>query len=83
MSTEMRYLVFGGETYYARGGAHDLLAVYEYFEQAKEFAINLVDTYRVDWFHIANAEGGIVPYSRPINMYIIYPPNCHQSSFES
>ena len=62
----MTYLVFGGETYYAQGGAHDLLAIYSdgelvnAFEEAQAFAVDLIRRHEIDWFHITDGGGKII-----------------------
>jgi len=46
----MRYLLFGGECYYARGGAHDLLGSGNSSDDLiKSEALNARD---IEWWHV-------------------------------
>ena len=46
----MRYFLFGGDTYYAKGGGHDLVSCGQNLEALQVMAENLGDDY--GWWHI-------------------------------
>ena len=69
-----RYLVFGGESYYARGGWNDFLVSFDELHQAKSFisAWKAEDRRTHEWAHIIDSHNwGIVirteeiPYGDP------------------
>jgi len=49
-----RFILFAGETYYARGGAHDLVDSFGSLVEAKAYGEALLekDRYRFQWFHV-------------------------------
>lgn len=49
-----RFLLFAGETYYAKGGAHDLVDSFGSLVEAKAYGEALMekDRYRFQWFHV-------------------------------
>lgn len=49
-----RFLLFAGETYYAKGGAHDLVDGFGSVVEAKAYGEALMekDRYRFQWFHV-------------------------------
>lgn len=51
-----RFMLFGGETYYPRGGAWDFRGHFDSFEGAKAGATKLVD--RLQWVHILDQDEG-------------------------
>jgi len=48
----MRYFLFGGDTYYAEGGAHDFIGYGKKLDDLFDSAKRL----DVDWFHILDTE---------------------------
>lgn len=47
-----RYLVFGGDIYYASGGINDFIGSYDTLDAAIEAALKKDD----DWYHIFDSE---------------------------
>jgi hypothetical protein len=54
-----RFLVFGGEIYYAKGGFHDFLSSHDTLEAAVQCAQQYDDT-DVEWWHIFDATTGTI-----------------------
>ena len=50
-----RYLIFGGEIYYAKGGFHDFLSSHDNLGAAALCAQHY-DQYDVEWWHILDTE---------------------------
>jgi hypothetical protein len=50
-----RYLIFGGENYYAKGGFHDFLSSHDNLGAAALCA-QQYDGYDVEWWHIFDSE---------------------------
>ena len=49
-----RFILFAGETYYAKGGAHDLVDSFGTLAEAQAYAEAIMqkDKYRFQWFHV-------------------------------
>ena len=56
----MKFMLFGGETYYALGGGHDLLKASDDLQELTDYALDLGRKYEIDWFHILNVETGML-----------------------
>lgn len=54
-----KFLVFGGEAYYASGGYNDYIDSFETIDEAREKCIELKSKYYTfDWWHIV--KGGVI-----------------------
>tara|TARA_R110000787_G_C13145640_1_gene417825 strand:+ start:60 stop:308 length:249 start_codon:yes stop_codon:yes gene_type:complete len=52
-----RYILMGGEQYYARGGFHDFLSDHESVRCAEETGTMLInEERRMEWFHVVDSE---------------------------
>ena len=50
-----RYMLFGGQAYYASGGFHDYLGSFGDLEKAVAYASSIMDDV-IDWWHIFDCE---------------------------
>lgn len=50
-----RFLLFGGDHFYARGGWVDFLDSYDTLEDAKDAGEATIDQWWNQWFHIVDA----------------------------
>lgn len=50
-----KYILFAGETYYAKDGAHDVIGRYESIDLAINIASKLNQKH-FDWWHVYNTE---------------------------
>lgn len=59
----MKFLVFGGERFYASGGWNDFIGEYETLKRAVEVAKDLMGYYvverHIEWWHVAH-EGQVL-----------------------
>lgn len=57
MSSELRYMLFSGPTYYPDGGFNDYRGSYESVEEAvAEITLRRDQTRMVDWFHVVDKQ---------------------------
>ena len=59
------FYVFAGDRYYPRGGLEDLYGSFSSYEEAKDFAENLIkeDIHghrRCEWYHIGNSHMNMI-----------------------
>lgn len=49
-----RFILFAGETYYAKGGAHDRIDSFASLVEAEAYGRALIeaDSLRFDWYHV-------------------------------
>lgn len=57
-----KYLIFGGDQYYPRGGWSDFIKDFETLESALDYIARLDSS--VDWIHIVNTSSGRVEWER-------------------
>lgn len=55
-----RFLLFSGQTYYAQGGAWDFDNSFDTLDEARAEGKRMEGEYTVDWWHIFDAEEGII-----------------------
>lgn len=58
MSEMKKYLLFSGESYYARGGWYDFAGTYDTIGAAKAAGKKKMMDDNMDWFHVVNSETG-------------------------
>jgi hypothetical protein len=51
-----RYLIFGGEIYYARGGFYDFLSSHDDLSAALSCAMEYTEDEHYEWWHIYDSE---------------------------
>lgn len=58
-----RYILFAGDRYYARGGAHDIIDFFDTLEEALTAFQYHIDTNRdYDWFHIYDLQDRVIAH---------------------
>lgn len=68
-----RFLLFGGDTYYALGGFHDFVGSYDTyvgaFEVSEKMLSDMADDYRLDWTHIVDSKTGEMVYRSEVQAH--------------
>ena len=73
----MKYLMFGGEAYYAKGGFNDLIG----FGESIDSLANSDGVSDLDWWHIVDAESNMIVAGTDIQahgaQYLSQRPGSH------
>lgn len=62
-SVKRRYVLLGGQAYYATGGFNDFISSFDTLEEAQNEAIRLEELkgmYSLDWWHIWDCENNSI-----------------------
>ena len=46
------FILFGGETWYAKGGIHDKIDIFKDKQSAIDEGIRLLKIDKIDWYHV-------------------------------